>query len=392
MKKIKFLEGLRGLMSINVVLNHVFVVFYPTLLYINFNDTTKYQKWFASSIFASFINGNIAVQYFFILSSFLLAISIMKKNNKFSIKDIVSKFIKRYLRLLPVVFSSIFLMFILMKTNLVYVSKIKDLMINYNFFNNKLNFRPSFTLALYDALVSTFFIKNIYISPFWTIKNEMMGFIFVLILVSLFKNSKFRRIIYVCLCIILYAFRRTDLVIFIFGIILADLYYKNELETTLLSNKYYKCINSKIFIYLCLIIGLYFATIPYTYTGIHSIFKPLKKYLYIYTVRAFGVTLSIYALLKLEKIQRIFENKYLLFLGKISFCTYAIHWPIMVSLQYFLFYIFIKNNILYLWSVFLSFILTLPVIILSSYLIYKYIDSKNILNNLFRKVSIYLKG
>lgn len=390
MKKIKFLDGLRGLMSINVVLNHLFVVFYPALLYINFNSTTKFQKWFASSPFASLINGNIAVQYFFILSSFLLALSIMSKDSKFNIKDIISKFIKRYLRLLPIVFVSIFLMFILMKTKLLYTNKISSLIINSTFFDNKLNFNPSLKLALYDSFISTFFIKNIYVSPFWTIKNEMMGFILVLILVTLFKNSKFRRIIYIVLGICLYVIKRTDLVVFIFGIILADLYFKNTEDTTVLSKKYYKLINSKLFIYLCLIIGLYLATVPFAYTGIHSIFKPFKSYLYIYTVRALGVTLSIYALLKIKNIQKIFESKKLLFLGKISFCTYAIHWPIMVSLQYFLFHLFIKNNVVYFWAVMFSFLLTLPVILVCSYLIYKYIDSKNILNNLIRKVSIYL--
>lgn len=82
MKKIRSLDDLRGLMTINVVLNHFIVVFFPSMFFLDPGSTSKFQVFYSKSPFAMLTNGNIDVKYFFVLSGFLVALSVFNTNIK----------------------------------------------------------------------------------------------------------------------------------------------------------------------------------------------------------------------------------------------------------------------------------------------------------------------
>ncbi|WP_443147193.1 acyltransferase family protein [Paenibacillus sp. KACC 21273] len=76
MQKLKYLDGLRGLAALIVVISHFVVAFYPSL-YNGSIDSVHTQKslelWISKSPFNLFYNGNFAVCVFFVLSGYVLS-------------------------------------------------------------------------------------------------------------------------------------------------------------------------------------------------------------------------------------------------------------------------------------------------------------------------------
>lgn len=60
-----------------------------------------------------------------------------------------------------------------------------------------------------------------------------------------------------------------------------------------------------------------------------------------------------------------------MFLGDLSFPIYAFHWPLMLTVEAGLFKYFMELDITYDVAAVSAFLLTLPVIILVSYIVYR---------------------
>ena len=113
-----FLDGIRGIMAINVVLNHFIIVFFPDMIFWD-NGANSLN----STPLQAFYNGSIAVTFFFTLSAFLTSYLILQKRT-FSIKDLITRIIKRYLRLIPIVLLAVLCTYLLMRLDLLYHLKI----------------------------------------------------------------------------------------------------------------------------------------------------------------------------------------------------------------------------------------------------------------------------
>jgi len=71
--KLAYLEGIRGLMAFNVVLCHFICIYYPQMYFPDFEGVSKgFLCYFSTTPLSILINGNIAVQYFFVLTGFLV--------------------------------------------------------------------------------------------------------------------------------------------------------------------------------------------------------------------------------------------------------------------------------------------------------------------------------
>lgn len=75
--KIKYIEGIRGLAAIIVVLHHYTLAFYPALNFGDSNQTNfgngSLELLFANTPLNLIYNGGFAVSVFFILSGFVLS-------------------------------------------------------------------------------------------------------------------------------------------------------------------------------------------------------------------------------------------------------------------------------------------------------------------------------
>ena len=96
-----YLEGLRGVMAVNVILSHFVIVYYPEMYFPEYAQDGGLLTLFAKTPLSIFVNGNIAVQFFFVLTGFLVCRSVIL-NDAERPSLIVEKFINRYFRLVVV--------------------------------------------------------------------------------------------------------------------------------------------------------------------------------------------------------------------------------------------------------------------------------------------------
>lgn len=239
-----------------------------------------------------------------------------------------------------------------------------------DFLSDYCNFKPTILNGLYNIFVKTYISGCDYVGPFWTIKYEIWGFLFTALTTSWLKGKKYRRLLYPLLAVIV-AVVDVSYISFVFGIFLADLYCNNKREETFFSKWYYNLIQNKIFLTIFGCMGLFFFTFPMTSRGIYNYFSPIPTLNTIY--RCIGAAMVLWVFLNCYKLQKIFDLKLLQWLGKISFVTYAFHWPLMLSVEAWIFDM-LYNKFSYTVSSWGSFIITLPIIYLVSYIGYVFIE------------------
>ena len=102
--KLSSLEGLRGIASFIVVIDHYILAFFPAMFFpLKYAFHYPIEKVIASTPLSILYNGDLAVVIFFVLSGFVLSFKFFQKPDK---EIAISSFIKRYPRLtIPVIFS-----------------------------------------------------------------------------------------------------------------------------------------------------------------------------------------------------------------------------------------------------------------------------------------------
>ncbi len=386
MKKLKYLDGIRGLMAINVLICHFICVYYPQMYQQSWiGDNGGFLTAFAVTPLSAFVNGNIAVQYFFVLTGFLAGRSVLLKD-KFDTLDIVRKSCNRYIRLLPVCAIATLFAALLMVCGFMKHLDIVSIAANGEFAENYCNFEPTFLNVILNVFVKPFISGSDYINPFWTIKYELFGYILIIITATIFKKLKLRRILYLIVAAAVIILLDSNYLGFFAGLIAADLICLNQEKSTYISAIYERWLYKTPSLIVIALIGLYCATCPMQFSFIH---KPIGMLPFINTamVRAIGCSMLVFCLARSKFVYKIFEFKPLLFIGELSFPIYALYWPLMLSLEAWLFRLF-ADKLPYDAAAILGFLITVAVIIPMS-LIVLMIEKKLNLNvdGLFDKIS-----
>lgn len=357
-----FLDGIRGLMALNVILCHFVVVYYPQMYFLNHADSLGgFLSLFAKTPLSVLINGDVAVRYFFVLTGFLVGRTSFLKN--IQPHQIVSRSIKRYTRLFPIVAISTIFTFFTMIFQLQKHHSIVDLALNGSFLTYYCDFEPTIFNLLINIFVYPFIRTSDYVGPFWSIRYEFWGYILTLVVCHLLKEYKYRRVGYAIIAVLCFSQLSSDYVPFILGAFVADLLYNQNPDCF---DKFCKnWIHSKFVVFSCLIIGLYFACCPMSFTTIYRVFEYVPK-LTTDLLRSLGVAMVLFAMHHLPKLQTWFSGRLFLSLGKVSFEVYALHWPIMLTLQAWLFSKFIVITS-YDFAAMAAFFATLPVIYAASH-------------------------
>ncbi|HHQ4314536.1 TPA: acyltransferase family protein, partial [Serratia fonticola] len=305
MKKITYLEGLRGICCFIVIIDHCVSIYKPDIRYTALSGIggmiRRLIAWTPLNIIYS---GIAPVCIFFILSGFVLSIKFNKTHEGSAIFNGV---IKRYPRLvLPILASmliSAFLYYILKYTT----GHVIDL---------------SFTAAILEA---------IYFAPFqhvplhnyalWTISFELYGSFIVFGLLAVFGAHRFRLVFYALVFSFLYAWG-SFYCLFIFGMILNDLFIANKFK-----------IHGGLRLVMFLV-GIVLATSPYEREGVYlygGVYKYIESlhadaYRDIYQMLMLtGSMLIFMSILGAKFSERLLENRLAQFLGRISFPLYVTH-------------------------------------------------------------------
>lgn len=122
--KIKYIDSLKGLCCLIVCVGHMVSLFFPAVYFgMTYQTHTDYEKIFFETPLNIFINGPSALMCFLLLSGFVIPLGYYN-NGKL---PVLSKWMGRYLRLMPMVFIGCLLGWVVMKLNMVYPYRITDL-------------------------------------------------------------------------------------------------------------------------------------------------------------------------------------------------------------------------------------------------------------------------
>jgi len=344
-EKIYYLESLRGLAAITVCLFHF---------------------RFSSSIFLinnTFIqNGWIMVDFFFVLSGFV--ISYGYKDKLINLNNLFSFQFNRFIRLYP-----LHLITLLLFLNLEFLQFAKEYFTgvigegaaftNNNFKNFFLNF------FLVQALFNNDLTFN---NPSWSISTEFFTYLLYGLIIIFFKKTYSSILIFLCIVIL------TSL------ILKGEIQYSNQLSIfrcmfsfflgciVCYSRDIIKISINSFFVYLSFLISIYLIL---NLINIQNLFLPIS------------FSLLIFSLISSDKdllIKKLLNNNILIFIGKISYGIYMIHYFVWITIEQITVLIGIGDpSKKYLYEPILGIIILLIglfTIIFLSYLSYEFFEKK----------------
>ncbi len=363
--KLLAVEGVRGVACFMVVLAHLSLFFFPEL-YMGVPEYSGHEVQFLirQSPFAFFYSGLSAVYIFFVLSGYILTAVALNPDRP--LIRILSMSIKRYPRLMiPALFSSV-LAFIL----LTFIDVSHPLLVGP--FGDLHNFDYTLGGSLFSGAIDVFFLsgRSLYNPVLWTMKIELIGSFLVYLLCVNSVSLKVRILPFIFLCLIaaLVATRSIEhrfglgLICFIGGYLFRI--YGTEISTAKST--------------IVMIIGLYLA-------GAHNdsySYRLIEMFLGTYTY-ALGNFLSgffiVYAVIFGAKINKIFSRPLPVFMGKVSFSVYLIHFLFISTLGIYLFGVFFEHFGSYEIAAVFASCITVAFTYASSVFFYRYVDSKGML-------------
>jgi len=387
-EKIEYLESLRGIAALVVVICHFVTSFYPTLraasvTAISSNGLETLLKETPLNIF---YNGSFAVYIFFVLSGYVLTYKYFQKKDDMII---VSGAVRRYFRLLGPIFASILISYMILSLGLMYNHQL-EYFTGSTWLGNFYLFAPSLKDALWQAFHDTLLVgvyqNNAYNPILWTMNVEFIGsfLVFTLaLLISKLKNS------YPLYLLALFFTINTYYVCFIFGMFFADAYNSEKKDLFRIRNK-------KISAFI-LLAGLFLGS--YVQISNNPVYRimtlnifPDNRNIY-YSV---GAALLLLGLLNLKNLQEILSHRVLVFVGSLSFSLYVMHWIVITSYSSWQF-IQLAPYMPYFSAFLLTFLFSMVLIFSLSYLMYRFVDlnsiklSKSFYNMLNPKASINLE-
>ena len=332
------LDGLRGAAALSVFFSH-FIAFFPDSNFINYIQSSGFRiLW----------DGSAAVNLFFILSGFVLTLSLLKKKISFPIY-----FIKRIFRIYPAYYLSIiigvFFIFLSRYGNTQGLSLWAQ-----SFWKGHLSLK---TLFYHIVLVKNFDSHSI--NPvIWSLAIEMKMCLFIPFITFILTKYKLRIthvfILFFSFFLSFYVPFFQFLPEFIAGAIIACNY--NFLYGLILKLNKMKLI----ILFICMVL-LY---------GNRFLFAQLVSKSEFFCVHLSGLG-SVFLLLIVSRInffKKILSSKFGLFLGETSYSFYLLHLPFLLIISSFV--TPLTNSIL------ISGLLTLFVVYLISFFIYKKVELK----------------
>lgn len=301
-----------------------------------------------------FFNGELAVFVFWFLSAYVISIKLFKRGDK---SYVIQALLKRYVRLAIPVLVSVLLPYILISLGLMFN---KEVAFNQNGTTNEwlghyYDFDPSFILAIKSGLWDTFFdIGGQNYNPvLWSINPEFYGSLFCFIIFIACGKNRFRFYFYFILSTVAFLLAKYWLIVFILGHILCDA--KSTSVNNLVFQKFLSLFKNQqlnlFYLFVLLLLGGLYNYYSFFYVPVCA--------------------LIVIVILHTQRAQAFLMNKYLVWLGKVSFGLYLIHFPIICSFSCFLYLKMPLDN--HVKTIVIS-VLTIFFSLVFAHLFTKYID------------------
>ena len=380
-QKVPYLEGLRGVAALLVVLQHFMLSFYPAAYT---GDTSqvhilKWELWYYASPLNFLTNGNFCVALFFVLSGYVLTRKYFHTND---IRMLVSAAHQRFFRLYIPVACTICLSFILVRFSLLY--HVEAAVISHSEWWLKTLWPDTHSfLSFAKALLYRVMFQgdNAYDVSLWTMSIEFFGSMLVFAFLAITHESKFRKISAVFVLLVLYAAKLFYYPAFLFGIGM------NYLERFVARVSFSI---SRSFISLGLFLsGLLLGSFPsmgYTHDSFWQFVHVPQIIFASVTIHVIGATLLVASVLLSQTVQRVLASRVCVFLGFISFSLYLLH-PLVIGSYSSALLLRLQPLIGYNHAGIVVLISSMLLCIVLSYIMAKYIDTLSV--RLAKRISLY---
>jgi len=368
-EKITYLDGLRGVAAVNVMIMHFFVALAPAMVYGSTMPSHfgKLDLLFSSTPLGLIGAGNFSVCIFFVLSGYVLTRKYFKTKDN---SVIISSAVRRYLRLFVPVFAAVMLSYLLASAGL-YRYYLETMVVSAGSnYRGYWDFTPGIVDAVKEAVWVSFFAggKVPYNPVLWTMKMEFFGSMLVFAMALLFGSLRNRWTFYLASVVL---FLNSYYLAFIIGMVFADTFNsKMPIFKT----------NNQILLSIILVMGLFLGSYPISPVKPDSLYSFLNTGLFkipYVTYHIISAGMIMYVLLNSRGMQSFFSSPVPVFLGKISYSLYLVHFPVISSFTCALFlalYPLLSYGAAFLIACFLSLFLIVPL----SYLFYKYVDTAGV--------------
>ena len=319
MKRLNYIDGLKGWCAVSVCILHFLLMFviggyvgWKCLPEAALNPFEYYFEWFPYSVLT---NNSFPLYIFFALTSFIVSYTFLKNKNDDKLKQ---KIVMRYFRFLPLVLIGCFVAYLLLAFKLCPLEEF------YNITGNtwglaRLEESYTFLDMLKIGFFTSFFEGTQLVSPFWCLHyiflGSMLGFVMMLL------------------------YTKVDNKIFFFGSVILMFYFVDQnylafiigLIAGVLADKEYSLTKTKgvLFVVVGCILGLFPPVL-------------LPGFINVVTLYALGAGLVIVGIHCCFSNHPLLCNKFAEFLGKESLALIVWQFLIMQSLNIFLYNYFFR--------------------------------------------------
>lgn len=312
MPRQKYLDGIRGVAALVVVLCHFCQIFLPATFSRGVPDHFG-ERALATTPLNILVNGNFAVAIFFVLSGYVLSAPYFTGQRR---RWYLEAAIKRYPRLVAPALASTVLAWVMFRTLGYHFGAIVS--ISGADMPNVFAKITRFDEALWQGAIGAFFFESYsYNQVLWTIRTELFGSLLIFATVPLVGRWKWRWLIYLATILWL---RDNYLLGFVLGALCADLSSIGQWSTESAASSFVWPV--------LLIFGIYLGAYPYFFNGSASIWSPIAAIPYtdiFIASHLIGGFLCILSSTRLPAVRRLFEVRHAQFLGRISYGMYLIH-------------------------------------------------------------------
>lgn len=370
------LEGLRGIACFSVFLCHFLFSVFPALAQGFSPDVEIPAKYGWESIastpfFTVFYNGSFGVAIFFVMSGYVLTGRFFQTGN---VRYLQRGAAKRYIRLGIPVFVSVLFGWVLLTSGLTFTQKAPEIgsagwpMAVYK--------DPvSFLTALKDGLYgASLFGSTILNSPLWTIQVELLGSIMLFATYAMFATHRM-------------AFNLLFFVVFLmlmFPSSTVQLHCMTLFAGSCLNyipwNKVKKPMLSAALLGVGLVLGAYDLSNWYDFLRAVPMPTPPAPIVdlaavdrYVYT--AIGAVFVVAAVLSSPLLKAFLSRPFFVWLGRISFALYLLHWPVICCVSFGLMYYLVPlSGWEYGFAALFTFVVTTAVALPLSALFERWVD------------------
>lgn len=363
-KKLEYIDGMKGLGALMVYLCHFVFAFYYgaySLESAHTHTASGIEIAIGKSPLNLLFNGNFAVRLFLVLSGYVLCLGYFRTREK---KRLVQSAKKRYFRLITPIVVVNLLVYVLMKcgaylnSQAAVIAKSEDWFYGFNHFPARLS------EVLFESFIGCFlFGSNQYNGVLWTIPYLFLGAFIVYLAAYLVGENPLR---YVAYGVMLLVSIKTDFAGVIFGFVLCDFMHTQERWVKRIQK--YQAVPI-----LSFLAGLYLASYPSMGVDLEGTIYGILGVPMVVTFHLFGAVGMVFGVLNCTWLQKFFSLKPFLFLGKVSYSLYLLHFPVIATFSSFVLLHFYKEgNYNRLMGV--NFILTTGLVLLLSWLSFRYVE------------------